>query len=94
MRPVERVIAQLEHRETDFVPYVLPIEEEVARRLDEYYGDDAWRDLKQDHIASAGGGVAHGGRGEASLTRGAYISPQLRSAIANSLPIQASLVHG
>ncbi|MFO8008516.1 MAG: uroporphyrinogen decarboxylase family protein [Candidatus Brocadiia bacterium] len=54
MRPAERVVAQLEHRETDFVPYVLSVEEAVAARLDEYYGDSTWRDLKQDHIANVG----------------------------------------
>ena len=38
MTPKERVIAQIEHQETDFVPYTLGFEGDVADRLDEHYG--------------------------------------------------------
>lgn len=41
----------MEHRETDHIPYVLPIHEEVAERLDEHYGRPRWRDLKDNSIA-------------------------------------------
>jgi hypothetical protein len=36
MLPRERVIEQFNHRETDIVPYVLPIYDEVAERLDRH----------------------------------------------------------
>lgn len=39
----ERIIAALEHRESDFVPYVIPIDPQVAKRLDDYYGGPQWR---------------------------------------------------
>ncbi|HHX64736.1 MAG TPA: hypothetical protein GX702_07600 [Chloroflexi bacterium] len=45
MTPKERVIAQIEHRETDWIPYTLGFEGDVAERLDAYYGEDAWRSL-------------------------------------------------
>jgi len=45
----ERVIAQIEHRETDFIPYTLDAGEpgknggEIVDKLDEYFGGDAWQ---------------------------------------------------
>ncbi len=41
----ERVIAQIEHQETDRVPYHLTFDpgSKIEERLDEYYGDNAWR---------------------------------------------------
>ncbi len=50
MNPRDRVVAQLEHCETDFIPYVVPVEPEVAERLDRHYGSPRWRDVKCDHI--------------------------------------------
>jgi uroporphyrinogen decarboxylase len=37
------VIAQIHHQETDFIPYTIGFEGDVAERLDAYYGGDAWR---------------------------------------------------
>jgi uroporphyrinogen decarboxylase len=48
--PKERVIAQIEHRETDSVPYTLSFEGDVAERLDEHYGGPHWRDVLDPHI--------------------------------------------
>ena len=41
----ERVIAQINHIETDRVPYHLTFDpgSHIEERLDEYYGNDAWR---------------------------------------------------
>jgi uroporphyrinogen decarboxylase len=41
----ERVIAQIEHEETDRVPYHLTFDpgSNIEERLDEFYGDNAWR---------------------------------------------------
>jgi uroporphyrinogen decarboxylase len=46
----ERVIAQIEHRETDYIPYTLGFEGDVAERLDAYYGGEAWRALLDNAI--------------------------------------------
>ena len=43
------VIAQIEHQETDPLPYTLDFEGDVAERLDAYYGSAAWRDLLRNH---------------------------------------------
>jgi uroporphyrinogen decarboxylase len=43
MTPRERVVAQINHVETDFVPYVLNFEGDIAERLDAHYGDEGWR---------------------------------------------------
>jgi uroporphyrinogen decarboxylase len=42
-RPRERVIAQIQHRETDVLPYDLGFEGDVAEQLDAYYGTVTWR---------------------------------------------------
>lgn len=39
----ERIVAAIEHRETDFVPYVIPIDPQVGERLDACYGGPEWR---------------------------------------------------
>jgi uroporphyrinogen decarboxylase len=41
----ERVIAQINHRETDFIPYTIRFDIGVEDRLDAYYGSSAWRSL-------------------------------------------------
>ena len=46
----ECVIAQIEHQETDPIPYTLGFEGDVAERLDAHYGSDAWRDLIENAI--------------------------------------------
>ncbi|MGQ9629384.1 MAG: uroporphyrinogen decarboxylase family protein [bacterium] len=46
----ERVIAQINHRETDRIPYTIDFEGDVAERLDAYYGSAAWRDLIDNSI--------------------------------------------
>ena len=46
----DRVIAQIQHQETDPIPYTLGVEGDVAERLDAYYGSDAWRGLIENAI--------------------------------------------
>ncbi len=48
--PRDRVCAQVAHRETDAVPYVLGMDDVVAAELDAHYGTDAWRGLLQNGI--------------------------------------------
>ena len=52
LTPKERVIAQIEHRETDFVPYTLAFDQSggFEDRLDDYYGGDTWRGLLDNAI--------------------------------------------
>jgi uroporphyrinogen decarboxylase len=52
MTPKQRVISQIEHQETDFVPYTLGFDpgSDGADRLDEYYGTDRWRSLLDNAI--------------------------------------------
>ena len=50
MNPKEMVIQQIQHRETPYIPYTLSCEGDVAERLDDYYGDAAWRDLVDNVI--------------------------------------------
>jgi uroporphyrinogen decarboxylase len=46
----ELVLDQINHRETDPIPYTLGMEENVAERLDDYYGDPSWRELLTNAI--------------------------------------------
>lgn len=46
----ELVIAQIEHRETQPIPYTLGFEGDVVDRLDAYYGSNTWRSLLQNAI--------------------------------------------
>jgi len=55
----ERVIAQIEHKETDFIPYNLEFEEDgdktlieqgALKRVNSYYGNDSWRAKLDNHI--------------------------------------------
>ena len=58
MTPKERVIAQIEHRETDFIPYTLlfeggsseAIENGVLERVNVHYGNDSWQSKLNNHI--------------------------------------------
>lgn len=54
MTPRERIIAAIEHRETDYVPYTIPIDPEVVLQLNEYYGSDEWRQ-RIVHFVQGGG---------------------------------------
>ena len=44
LSPRDRVIAQIKHQETDYVPYAIGFEGDVAERLDAHYGGRDWRD--------------------------------------------------
>ena len=50
LSPKERVLAQIHHEETDYVPYTIRYEECVAERLDAFYGSDEWRRRIDDAI--------------------------------------------
>jgi uroporphyrinogen decarboxylase len=50
----DRVLAALNLEETDIFPYYLPMENQVAERLDAYHGSPAWRDRLQQHIGFVG----------------------------------------
>jgi len=54
MTPREIVLNQIRHRETHPVPYTLPFEEDVGRRLDEHYGGPGWRERIVPFIVGAG----------------------------------------
>lgn len=54
MTPREIVLAQVYHQQTDPVPYTLAFESEVAERLDQHYGSDAWRQRIVTYIAHCG----------------------------------------
>ena len=51
--PKERVIAQIEHRETDPIPYTLGFDIEMLELLDAHFGNDAWRARLDDAIRRA-----------------------------------------
>jgi len=52
MTPKEQVIAQIEHRETDPIPYTLTFDEagHFEERLDAYFGDATWREALDNAI--------------------------------------------
>ena len=51
MTPKERVVSQIEHRESDFVPYELYFDEEFdTARLDAHFGSNDWRRRLDCHI--------------------------------------------
>jgi uroporphyrinogen decarboxylase len=52
LTPKERVIAQIEHKETDYLPYVIEFERDydIEAKVDAYYGSDQWRTLIENHI--------------------------------------------
>lgn len=64
----ERVISQIEHKETDFIPYVLGFEENTGayplgirgsalERVNSYYGTTAWQEKLDDHIVEIPTGI-------------------------------------
>ncbi|MBD3292134.1 MAG: hypothetical protein GF393_04360, partial [Armatimonadia bacterium] len=54
MTPRERIAAAIEHRETDYVPYIIPIDPEVVGRLNDHYGSEDWRRRIQGFFQGAG----------------------------------------
>lgn len=50
MTPRELVQEQIRHHETPYVPYVLPMEDDVRRRLTEWYGSGDWESRLVNHI--------------------------------------------
>ena len=43
LTPRDRVCAQIQHQETDPIPYTLRFDGDVAEQLDIYYGSDEYR---------------------------------------------------
>ena len=54
MKPRDVILEQVNHHETDPVPYTLPIGPEVGERLDEHFGGEPWRDRLIPYIAHCG----------------------------------------
>ncbi len=52
MTPKEIVLGQIRHRDTPFVPYTLPFEDEVGLRIDAHYGSADWRRRLFPYIVS------------------------------------------
>ncbi len=52
LTPKERVIAQIQHQETEPLPYSIGFEGDVAEQLDAYYGSTAWRESVDNSIQS------------------------------------------
>ncbi len=52
MTPRETVLNQIKHRETGEIPYTLPMDDDVGRRLEAHYGNTAWRDLLGRYMLS------------------------------------------
>jgi len=50
LTPKARVVAQVEHWESDFVPYTIGFEGDIAEQLDGYYDSAAWRGLIDNAI--------------------------------------------
>ena len=50
LTPRERVSAQIRHQETDYIPYTIRFDADIAERLDSHYGGDAWRSLIDNAI--------------------------------------------
>ena len=51
MTPRDIVLSQINHHETAEIPYTLPFEEDVGRRLDAHYGGAAWRQRIKPYLA-------------------------------------------
>ena len=54
MTPRDRVLMALRHEQPDFTPYEIPIDPQVAERLDEHYGSQDWRARIVGHTAGYG----------------------------------------
>ena len=53
MEPRDYVLEQIHHRETRPVPFTLPMEPEVAERVDAHYGSADWRQRLPAYMVSA-----------------------------------------
>ena len=72
MNQRERVIEQIRHRSTDFIPVAnLEFEGDVADRLDRFYGSNGWRDqlIRSDHIVRITGDMRYGIHTDTSTVR-------------------------
>ena len=54
MKPRDIVLSQIHHHETDVVPYTLTFKEEVAERLNEHFGGNAWQERLVPYITRCG----------------------------------------
>ena len=61
MTPRDIVRAQIEHRETETIPYTLAFEEDVGQRLDAHFGGDAWRSRLVPYLVQCGSVAAPAG---------------------------------
>ena len=52
MKPRDYILEQIHHRQTSPIPFTLPFEEGVDKRLDSYYGSDNWRKKIPPYMAS------------------------------------------
>ena len=50
MKPRDYIINQINHRETDIIPYTLSFEGDLETQLDDYYGDAKWRNTLQAYM--------------------------------------------
>jgi uroporphyrinogen decarboxylase len=68
MKPRDYIISQIKHKETKPVPFTMPCEAPVAKRLDEYYGGSRWKSMipkdtlqekkiSQSHMVDGYGGI-------------------------------------
>jgi len=55
MTPREYVLAAIQHRQTDRVPYILGFEEDVGKALDAHYGSAEWRKKVRPCLRFVGG---------------------------------------
>ena len=54
LTPREAMFSILQHRTVRPVPYQLSMEDEVAQRLDAYYGDARWRERLTPYLVGVG----------------------------------------
>lgn len=54
MTPRDRVLMAINHQQADFVPYELPIDQQIMERLDAHYGGQQWRGRLRHHVARFG----------------------------------------
>ena len=55
MKPRDMVLAQVDHRATEPVPYTLRFEDHVGARLDDHFRGDAWRGKLMQYVTHCGG---------------------------------------
>ena len=72
LTPKERVLAQINHQETDYIPYTIRLTDDVAQRLDAHYGCATWRRLVDDAIRALPSPVPLVTDGAGPLVRDVY----------------------